>query len=397
MDWLFFLFSVLCFALAYNVVKPIYHHPRYMIYSFLFGWLTGELALHVLLVQVLVFALVVWLGELKGGLDAISVVLCLGAWAMLMFHAFTGFAAAKPKASKLNFMRLARPVHSLKNHGLCVDKNISYRQVDGLNLKLDIWRTEDALKNKPVLFQIHGGGWTKGYGSKNEQAIPLMQALARQGWVCVSINYRLSPKATFPDHIIDCKHALAWVKEHIADFGGNPEYIVASGGSAGGHLCSLLALSAQVDVLNDGLNKDMSVQGCVPFYGIYDVLDEQKLQHSVGLDIVLRKSIIKQTKQENEALYRLMSPITHISEHAPPFLIVHGDKDTLTSFEEAEYFANALTQCSKRQVSFVAIAGGQHAFDMFPSIRSEFVLERVLEVLETWHQEFQERSRSEAA
>jgi len=55
--------------------------------------------------------------------------------------------------------------------------------------------------------------------------------------VCVPITYRLSPRAPFPDHIIDVKRAIAWVKEHIAEYGGDPGFVVLTGGSAGGHLC----------------------------------------------------------------------------------------------------------------------------------------------------------------
>ena len=61
---------------------------------------------------------------------------------------------------------------------------------------------------------IHGGAWI--IGDKREQGFPMLLELARRGWVCVTINYRLSPKATWPDHIVDCKMAVAWVREHIA-------------------------------------------------------------------------------------------------------------------------------------------------------------------------------------
>ena len=59
-------------------------------------------------------------------------------------------------------------------------------------------------------------------GDKRQQGIPLMHELIERGWVCVAINYRLSPRATWPEHVIDCKRALAWVHEHIAEYGGDP-------------------------------------------------------------------------------------------------------------------------------------------------------------------------------
>jgi len=75
---------------------------------------------------------------------------------------------------------------------------------------------------------IHGGAWV--IGDKREQGKPMMFELVSRGWVCVTINYRLSPKATWPEHIIDCKQALAWVKAHIAEYGGDPGFVAVSGG-----------------------------------------------------------------------------------------------------------------------------------------------------------------------
>ena len=123
-------------------------------------------------------------------------------------------------------------------------RDIVYAEAEGMRLKLDVYQHRDKPADCPVLLQVHGGGWTEKMGSKNEQARPLMNHMAARGWVCVSVDYRLSPTSTFPAHIIDCKQALAWVKENISRYGGNPDFIVATGGSAGGHLCSLLALSA---------------------------------------------------------------------------------------------------------------------------------------------------------
>ncbi|EUA89228.1 alpha/beta hydrolase fold family protein [Mycobacterium ulcerans str. Harvey] len=122
------------------------------------------------------------------------------------------------------------------------DSNISYGEYGSAN-HLDIWRRPDLdLSAKaPVLFQIPGGAWTT--GNKRGQAHPLMSHLAELGWVCVAINYRHSPRNTWPDHIIDVKRALASVKAHIAEYGGDPDFIAITGGSAGGHLSSLAALT----------------------------------------------------------------------------------------------------------------------------------------------------------
>lgn len=85
----------------------------------------------------------------------------------------------------------------------------------------DIWRRRDLPRDAkaPVLVQVPGGAWVLGW--RRPQAYPLMSHLAARGWVCVSLNYRVSPRHTWPDHIVDVKRALAWVKENIAAYGGD--------------------------------------------------------------------------------------------------------------------------------------------------------------------------------
>jgi acetyl esterase/lipase len=411
-SFIFFVFSLLCLAMAVNVLRPHYSHPKWIVPSFLVGWLSGELALHVIAFQLGVVLLFVCFGALDGFFSALCLGACVISWLFLSYHYFSGYKAKGlmdqiviphrrreeistwSRHLELDTFRLIYPFYSWSDSAVQCIRNIEYRQVDGLNLKLDIRRARTTANFAPVLFHIHGGAWTFGYGSKKEQGIPLMVEMAKRGWICVSIDYRLSPKATMPEHIIDCKHALAWVKEHIHEYGGNPGYIVTTGGSAGGHLCSLLSLSANVDELQPGFEDiDTQVQGCIPFYGIYDLMDEQKLQLTVGLDIIMSKSIIKQTKTENPELYRLMSPMAHIREDAPPFLIIHGDRDSLTSLAEAQYFASQLDEVSKQSVEFAEIAGAQHAFDVFSSLRSDYVLLGVAERLEQWHRDFEKNNK----
>ncbi|MBV9320326.1 MAG: alpha/beta hydrolase, partial [Mycobacterium sp.] len=102
------------------------------------------------------------------------------------------------------------------------DADISYGEFGSRN-HLDIWRRPDLDRGgqAPVLLQIPGGAWM--IGSKRQQAYPLMSHMAELGWVCVAINYRLSPRSTWPDHIVDVKRAIAWTKEHIAEYGGDPD------------------------------------------------------------------------------------------------------------------------------------------------------------------------------
>ncbi len=156
--------------------------------------------------------------------------------------------------------------------GVQVRRNIEFARIAGKRLRLDVtlpagWSAGDR---RPALMQIHGGAWV--IGDKREQGIPLLTHMAAaQGWVGFNVNYRLSPGATWPDHVIDCKRALAWVKEHAADWGIDPDQVCVTGGSAGGHLTAHLALTANRPEYQPGFEAaDTSVAAAVPFYGVYD-------------------------------------------------------------------------------------------------------------------------------
>ncbi|HET7523992.1 MAG TPA: alpha/beta hydrolase, partial [Acidimicrobiales bacterium] len=130
---------------------------------------------------------------------------------------------------------------------------------------LDIWARKDLPTDAraPVLLQVPGGAWVS--GETRWQAYPLMDRLIEAGWICVPINYRLSPRATWPDHIVDVKRAISWVKQNIADYGGDPGFIAITGGSAGGHLSSFAAMSPNAPEFQPGFeDADTTVQAAVP-------------------------------------------------------------------------------------------------------------------------------------
>jgi acetyl esterase/lipase len=236
----------------------------------------------------------------------------------------------------------------------------------------------------PVLLQIHGGGWI--IGNKREQALPLMNLMAARGWICVTANYRLSPKATFPDHLIDLKHAVKWIREQIHNYGGDPSFIVATGGSAGGHLSSLLTLTANDPAYQPGFeNVDTSLRGCVPFYGVYDFTDTHLLQVHHGLLDVLQKTVLKKSLESERDAFLRASPMHRIHSDAPPMFVIHGDQDGLAPVEEARHFVKLLRESSKSPVAYAEIPGAQHAFDIFHSPRCSIVTEAVARFLSTLH------------
>jgi acetyl esterase/lipase len=249
------------------------------------------------------------------------------------------------------------------------DSNVAYGDYGRKNL-LDIWRRPDLDRDgrAPVLLEVPGGAWM--LGSKRGQAHPLMSHLAELGWVCVSINYRLSPRATWPDHIVDVKRAIAWVKEHIAQYGGDPDWIAITGGSAGGHLSSLAALTPNLPEFQPGFTDvDTSVQAAVPFYGVYDLTRRDTSMHPL-LVPMLAKYVLKQRRRDFPDAYQLASAISHVNPDAPPFFILHGTNDSLIPVEQGRSFARRLREVSNQPVVYAELPYAQHAFDFFGSPRA---------------------------
>ena len=248
------------------------------------------------------------------------------------------------------------------------DTDISYGEHGSRN-HLDIWRRPDLDRGgkAPVLLQVPGGAWM--LGSKRQQAYPLMSHLAELGWVCVAINYRLSPRSTWPDHIVDVKRALAWTKEHIAEYGGDPDWVAITGGSAGGHLSSLAALTPNDPQFQPGFeDADTSVRAAVPFYGLYDFTRENAIHPLMAP--TLSKYVFKLRRTEIKDAFRAASPVTYVSPDAPPFFVLHGRNDSLIPVEQARAFSKQLREVSRQPVAYAELPFAQHAFDIFGSARA---------------------------
>lgn len=244
---------------------------------------------------------------------------------------------------------------------------------------LDVYRRSDRPTGCPTLLQVHGGGWV--IGEKEQQGRPLMAHLARLGWVCFAPNYRLSPRATFPDHLVDVKRALAWVREHGEEYGADPGFVVVTGGSAGGHLAALTALTQNDPAYQPGFeDADTSVQGCVPFYGVYDLHGETGTKaYQVRHERVMTRLVMK---TRDPAVFEKASPLAQVHGDVPPFFVIHGRNDTLVPVEEARAFVAKLRAVSAQPVLYLELPGTQHAFEVFHSVRSGHVVRAVARFLE---------------
>ena len=263
-----------------------------------------------------------------------------------------------------------------------VIRNLPYGRA-GVRQQLDIYRPRDLpAQGCPVLLQIHGGAWM--IGDKGHQALPLMYHLASKGWICVAANYRLSPSVSFPTHLLDCKSALCWIRQHGREYGMDPNFVAVTGGSAGGHLCALMGLTGNRPELQpDYPGVDTSVQAAVPFYGVYDFLVryEQHLNREV-YQRFLAGRVMHESLEDNPALWDLASPIAQIHPAAPPFMVLHGALDSLAAVAEGRLFSQKLRETSKNPVVYVEMPGAEHAWEVMHSLRTEHTIDGVHRFLE---------------
>jgi len=412
MSWVFLLGSLVGAWFTHNAFRPRYAPPWRAGISFVAGWLTTELALHHILWQALLTALFVAAGALGAWPGWLALAITAVSWYGLaslyrsgrhaelavecaLQHGFgsdyrTRIAPAvgRQLAPAIDWKQIALPF-PIRHPDVERLRDITYARAAGLNLKLDVYRPRRVTAACPTLLQIHGGAWV--VGSKNEQGLPLMTHLAARGWLCVSVNYRLSPHATFPDQVVDLKRAIAWIRDQGPAYGADPDFLIVTGGSAGGHLAALVALTANDPALQPGFEGiDTSVAGCVAFYGIYDFTDRHGIWPHEGLATLLERQVMKVARREAPDIYEAASPLSRLHAGAPPFLVIHGDRDTVVPVEEARQFCAAFRQRAHGQIAYAEIPGAQHAFEIFPSPRAMLVIhgvERFLAYLYSQHME----------
>ena len=363
------------------------------------GWLTGELALQHLAWQALATLAFAAAGAFEGRAGIAGLVLWFASAGLLLASHLRGLGAAHETRAALAPLALApesdvSPLHGLRHPfrmqrpGVEWIRDIAYGPPlpgdKGRRNLLDVVRPSEPGERRPALLQIHGGGWV--IGDKREQGQPLMSHLATRGWVSFAINYRLSPRATFPDHIVDVKRAIRWIREHAAEYGADPDFLCVTGGSAGGHLTALAAVSANDPRFQPGFEAvDTRLAGAVPFYGVFDLVDRRRIRGRQTMVPVLAKNVFKCTPEENRELWEAASPLSHVSPEAPPFLLVHGTHDSLVWLEEMRVFERALREKSRQPVLTLELGGAQHAFDTFHSPRSAHVVRAVTAFLEHVH------------
>ncbi len=238
-------------------------------------------------------------------------------------------------------------------------------------LFLDTYRSRSVPSGpKPAILYLHGGSWRG--GNRRQQGRPLLHRLAQDGWIGVSASYPLVPEATFPDQLIALKLALAWMRGPGLEYGIDPSFIAVSGGSAGGHLAALLALTANRPEYQPGFESaDTSVQAAIPTYGVYDFLNRNSTRDDWP---IIPKWVMKASRSTDEERFRQASPLDQVHPAAPPFFVIHGAADSVVPTAEAHQFVEALRRVSNAPVAYAEIPGANHAFDVLDSLRTHYVI-----------------------
>ena len=403
-------------ACTWNLYHPPYKQAYRGIAAFIIGVLCGELALLLLPLHLLIVGYFLINDVVNGFWTGLILILTFISWCAQLAYIVNSMLSVQPLTQALDqagIERLAPNTHnadsssfwsrilkpfSFRLNNVSCQKGIIYETVDGQTLKLDIYQQKEPSKKSntetkpaPVLLYMHGGGLLQYGGTRFGQGLPLLNELASLGWVCVSIDYRLSPRNQWPAHLIDCKTALRWIKQNIEAYGGNPDFVVTAGDSAGGQLSALMALTANDPQFQAGpgsqslshthKDENSQVQAAICFYGVMDFCNLHGASHSSDAGRLWSKAVIKADfhDPENLTLFRSANAIATASEHSEPHtipdcLLIHGTKDSLIAIKESQLLSQRLSQVSENKVIFAKIPGAQHAFNMLRSIRSELVL-----------------------
>lgn len=389
-------------GLTYNALRPRRGGRATLLAGFFASWLTIELAVHHLVWQFGVVVAFVALGALNSWPGWLALVLTLASWAVMLRLWLEGRRTSRTVRAALDGIVPPGPWPRVplekiwfpflpRRRGVVRTRDVVFAERGDLRLRLDIYAPARAdTRRRPAIVQIHGGAWV--IGDKREQGLPLLNHLAANGWVGFNVNYRLSPLATFPEHLVDVKQAIAWIRAHAEEYGVDPDFIAVTGGSAGGHLAAMLAFTPGIARFQPGFeDADASVQAAVLFYGVYDLTDRLGVMPPEFRYGLLRKHVLKASPDDDPGAFLDASPLEHVGQDSPPTFVIHGDQDTLAPVEYARLLTDHLRR-AEVPVAYAELRGAQHAFDVFASPRTVRTVAAVERFLATMYSNYSARA-----
>ncbi len=246
-----------------------------------------------------------------------------------------GWCAPVPTA------KCADPATVTATPDLAYKDGVAPNTYESEHCRLDLYAPAGA-KDLPCLLWFHGGALIE--GSKSDPGtVATCRALASEGILVASAEYRFSPTVKYPAYLQDAAAAVAWMHQHAAEHGGNPARLFVGGHSAGGYLTAMLALEehllSAVGVKRSDLSGFISVSG--PMTTPDAVCEERGLP--------------KGAVTADDA-----APIKHVRANTPPWLVLYADGDTPARIAENRNMIEALAKVGNHGVTAHEIVGRNH-------------------------------------
>ncbi|MFD0958032.1 alpha/beta hydrolase [Paenibacillus chungangensis] len=214
---------------------------------------------------------------------------------------------------------------------------IKYKQSGVYSLHLHVFEPDrnKYSGNRPAMLYFFGGGFVNG---SPEQFYPHCQHFARNGFVAVSVEYRVkSLHGTSPfDSVEDGISAMRWLRSHTHELSIDPSRIVAAGGSAGGHVVLSSTLFGEASEMPNA------------WILFNPVVDTTATGYKIGLPLF-------------EGRERERSPVHHVRSGLPPTLIFHGTADEVSPYESVERFQQEML-AQGNTCQMVTFEGRGHGF-----------------------------------
>ena len=207
-----------------------------------------------------------------------------------------------------------------------------------------------ALKNRPGVIVIHGGGWIQ--GDKESVLETFCLPFVEHGFVVANVEYRLANAATAPAAVNDVLEAAKWFRDRAADYKVDTNQIVVTGNSAGGHLAMMVGMAPE----SAGLGPSIKIAAVINFYGISDVPDQLEGPHLQPYAVTW---VPEQSGRMD--LAKKLSPITYVRKGLPPVLSIHGDSDPVVPYDQTVRLTKEL-KAAGDQAELITVPGGKHGF-----------------------------------
>ncbi len=232
--------------------------------------------------------------------------------------------------------------------------HVPYKEAAGEPLTAHLYLPRDRSEPVPAVVFVHGGLWNWGGMTDN---IDFAARLAEDGIAAVVIEYRGSAGQGFPEAVEDVRDAVRWIRRNAGEWNFDGDRIGLFGSSSGAHLAGLVAFAGPGEGLGDDPpGMDSRVQACFLLYGVYDL---DAMLSSAMADIL--EDMIGADPESDRDPYARWSPLSYIDGSEPSTAVMHGDRDRLVPFAQAERLVDALTDVGV-PATLLRVEGAGHGF-----------------------------------